>query len=207
MTTESVKGSIRFVFTGQEALHWRQLALRNDPEEVKKQFNETISEVIPDGIQADFDHFLGLDDGNANLVGVVDVSGSMGTTTGKRFFMPGLFFETRSKHPFTAESLRTVPIDVQFPKLEQEQVIYHLPPGYSAESLPQVTDVEWPAHAMMKIKSSTSGDTITIARLLAYNYTVLDSKEYSELHGFYQKAAAADQQQLVLTRAAIAKGN
>jgi hypothetical protein len=203
----SVKGSIRFVFTGQEALHWRQLALRNDPEEVKKQFNETISEVIPDGIQADFDHFLGLDDGNANLVGVVDVSGSMGTTTGKRFFMPGLFFETRSKHPFTAESLRTVPIDVQFPKLEQEQVIYHLPPGYSAESLPQVTDVEWPAHAMMKIKSSTSGDTIKIARLLAYNYTVLDSKEYSELHGFYQKAAAADQQQLVLTRVAIAKGN
>jgi hypothetical protein len=44
-------------------------------------------------------------------------------------------------------------------------------------------------------------------RLLAYNFTLLDPKEYSDLHDFYQKVAAADQQQLVLVRAPQARGN
>jgi hypothetical protein len=42
---------------------------------------------------------------------------------------------------------------------------------------------------------------VTITRTLAYNFAVLDPKEYSDLHDFYQKVAAADQQQLVLARA------
>ncbi len=36
---------------------------------------------------------------------------------------------------------------------------------------------------------------------MAYNFTLLDPKYYSDLHDFYQKVATADQQQLVLTRA------
>jgi hypothetical protein len=43
--------------------------------------------------------------------------------------------------------------------------------------------------------------------LLAHNYTLLDPKDYNDLHGFYQKVATADQQQLVLTRTTAAKGN
>ena len=43
-----------------------------------------------------------------------------------------------------------------------------------------------------------------IARSLAYNFTLLEQKDYNELHDFYQKVATADQQQLVLTRAAQA---
>jgi len=43
--------------------------------------------------------------------------------------------------------------------------------------------------------------------VLAYNFVILDSKNYSDLHDFYQKVAAADQQQLVLTRTPIAHGN
>jgi hypothetical protein len=35
----------------------------------------------------------------------------------------------------------------------------------------------------------------------------LPSKDYGDLHDFYQKVATADQQQLVLTRAQVAKGN
>jgi hypothetical protein len=35
--TGSVKGTVRMVMTGQDALHWRQLTLENDEEEVKKQ--------------------------------------------------------------------------------------------------------------------------------------------------------------------------
>ena len=58
----SVTGTVRFEMTGPTALHWRQLVLENDEEEVKKQFNESLNADLPDGAQADFDHFTGLED-------------------------------------------------------------------------------------------------------------------------------------------------
>jgi len=108
----NVKGTARFIFTGQEALHWRQLALKNDEAEVKKQFIESIHADLPDGVQAEFDHFLGLDEYNSNLMAFVTVSGGLGTATGKHFFLPEQFFEAHAKHPFVAQDKRTTPIDV-----------------------------------------------------------------------------------------------
>ena len=202
-----VKGTVRFMMTGQEALHWRQLTLENDEAEVKKQFNESMRDYLPDGVQADFDHFLGLDDYNRGLMGIVQVSGSLGAVTGKHFFLPALFFESRAKHPFVALDKRAIPIDAHFPKFEQDDVTYHLPPGFSVESAPQPTNIAWPNRAMLKIGFGVKDGSVEVGRVLAYNYTVLDPKEYSDLHDFYQKVATADQQQLVLTRALAAKGN
>ncbi len=206
--TGNVTGSIRFVLSGGEALHWRQLALENDTDEVKKQFNESIRDSIPDGILGDFDHFLALDDYNANLIAVVKVSGNMGSATGKRFFMPGLFFESRAKHPFVAEEKRQIPVDLRYPKLEEDQVTYYLPSGVQAESLPQATSLTWPDHTVMQIKAILKGNSVVVGRALIYNYTVLSPTDYSSLHDFYQKVATADQQQIVLTRTSLAaKGN
>lgn len=206
-TDGSVKGTVRFVMTGQEALRWRQLSIKDDTDEVKKQFNESMRAYLPDGVQADFDHFLALDDYNNNLMGFVQVSGNLGASTGKRFFLPGLFFESHSKHPFVAEDKRTIPIDVLYPKKDDDDVTYHLPPGYSIESTPQVNTLTWPKHAMLKIFSSHMTDAIQISRNMVYNYTLLDPKDYADLHDFYQKVATADQQQLVLTRTQVAQGN
>jgi hypothetical protein len=203
----SVKGIVRFIMTGPEALYWRQLALENDEEEVKKQFNESMRAYLPEGVQADFDHFLGLSDYELYLMGIVNVSGNIGSTTGKHFFLPGLFFESRAKHPFVAQDKRIIPIDVHYPEFDQDEVTYNLPPGFTVESAPQDTSNTWPDHATLKIHSTAKGGSVTVLRNLAYNFTLLDPKEYPNLHDFYLKVAAADQAQLVLTRAPVAKGN
>jgi hypothetical protein len=203
----SVKGSIRYIMTGPEALHWRQLALQNDPDEVKKRFNESIRGDMPDGADVDFDHFLALDEYESNLMAIVKVSGTIATATGKHFFLPGLFFESRAKHPFVSQDKRTIPIDVHYPSMTQDEVVYHLPPGFTVESAPQPTALSWPNHAMLKISSVAKDSDVTVSRVFAHNYALLDSKEYGDLHDYYQKIAAADQQQLVLTRAPAAKGN
>jgi hypothetical protein len=201
-------GSVRFVMSGPEALRWRQLTLENDEDEVKKQFNEFIQGQFPDGVQADFDHFLGLDDYTSNLLAIIKVSGSLGTATGKHVFLPGLFFESRAKHPFVAQDKRLTPIDVHYPLLEQDDVTYHLAPGFAVESLPPTTPALWPDHAFLKIAAKSQGDAVSVGRVLVYNYTVLGPKDYANLHDFYQKVATADQQPLVLTRSAVvAKGN
>ena len=202
--SSNVTGSVRFIMTGEEALYWRQLLLENDEEEVKKQFNESMRAYVPDGVEADFDHFLGLDDYSSNLIGIVKVSGNMGSVTGKRFFLPGLFFESRAKHPFVTEDKRLIPIDVHYPKLVQDEVTYHLPPGYEVEGTPQATSLSWPDHAALKIGAHASGGNVAVQRAMAYNYTLLDQSDYAALHDFYQKVATADQQQLVLVRSAVA---
>ena len=203
----ALEGTVRFVMTGPDALYWRQIALENDQEEVKKKFNESVRDEFPDGVQADFDHFLSLDDYNVNLVATVKVSGSIGNSTGKHVFLPELFFESHAKHPFVAQDKRTTPIDVHYARMESDDVTYHLPPGYTIESVPQAASASWPDHALLKIGSRLTSDGINVARNFAYNYTLLGPQDYPSVHDFYQKVATADQQQLVLTRAQIAKGN
>jgi hypothetical protein len=210
--TGSVKGAAAFIMTGQDALYWRQLLLKNDEEEVKKQFNESMRDNFPEGVQTDFDHFQGLDDPAAILSAYIRVSGSLGIVTGKHLLLPGLFFESRARHPFVAQDKRLTPIDFHFARFEQDNVTVHLPTGYSVESAPQNTDTAWPEHALLRIQTAAKGDTVMIVRVFARNFAMLDPKEYSNLHDFYLKIATADQQQLVLTKSPVApapapKGN
>lgn len=201
----NVTGEMRIVMRGAVALEWRQLSLQNDPEEVKKQFNESVENDLPQGVRTEFDHFLGMDDYESNLVATLKVSGTLGASTGKHMFLPGLFFETRAKHPFVAEQ-RTIPIDVQYPRMETDDVIYNLPAGYTAESAPR-SDVTWPSFAVLKIDSKTQPGSVEVARTFGRGFTLLGPEAYNNLHDFYSKLATADQQQIVLDRTAVAKGN
>ena len=203
----AVTGTVRFVMSGADALHWRQLALENDQDEMKKRFNESIQDNLPDGVQADFDHFLGLDDYNSNLMALVKVTGNIGTATGKHFFLPGLFFQARAKHPFAAQDKRLTPVDVHYAKTEQDEVTYHLPAGFTLESPPQPADASWPNHAALKTVVSPTQDGTTVTRTLVYNFVLLAPSDYPSLHDFYQKVATADQQQLVLAKSPAPKGN
>jgi len=203
----NLKGTARFTMAGQEALHWRQLALENDQEEVKKQFSESMRDSLPDGVSADFDHFLGLDDSTVNLIGFVKISGNLATATGKHLFLPGLFFESQAKHPFVAQDIRLTPVDVHYAKMLQDDVIYHLPSSFTVESAPKTDDLSWPGYATLKIGSTMNANSVEVIRAFVQNFALLDPKVYNDLHDFYLKVAAADQQQLVLTRATAGKGN
>jgi hypothetical protein len=91
--------------------------------------------------------------------------------------------------------------------MTQDEVVYHLPAGYTVESTPKTSDVTWPNHALLRIASDAKENTVKIQRAFIRNFTLLDSKEYNDLHDLYLKVAAADQQQLVLTRVKTEKGN
>lgn len=199
-----VSGTAEIQMSGAYALYWRQLALENSEDEVRKQFNEELREQLPEGAEAELDHFLQIDDPDSNLVAIVKIGGNMGSATGKRIFLPGLFFETRAKHPFVAQEKRITPIDVHFPMMETDQVLYHLPAGYTVENAPS-GDISWPGYGRMRITSNSQENSLLVARVLVRSFTILNSNVYNELRDFYLKVAAADQQQIVLTRAAAGK--
>jgi len=204
--TGAVKGTVRFILSGQEALRWRHVALRNDENETRKQFNEWVADVLPKGVEGEFDHFLGLDKYESQLVAIVHVSGPAGTATSKRVFLPALFFESNGKHPFASAETRITPVDLHYPFTTREETVYHLPEGFALESAPQTAGIPWQGHALMKITVQPGKGAVTVDRDFIMGLAILAPADYSALHDFYQRMATVDQQQIVLTRAPVAKG-
>jgi len=203
----SVSGTVRVVMTGPEALYWRQLSLENDPDEVKKQFNAAIKELLPESLTSEFDSFVGFEDYTGSLIGNLKVSGSLGSVTGKHFILSGLLFESRAHLPFVAQEKRETPIDMHFPRVEEDDVTYHLPPGYTLETPPSNASAGWQGHALMSTTFNATGNSVNALRSLIYIFTVLEPSQYPDLHNFFLKVATADQTQLVLTRDTTTKGN
>ncbi len=195
----TLTGHINVIMTGQRALHWRQAALEEDDTELKKQFDrEELEQHLPEGVEAHVDHFLSMNDPYTNLIAVVNLKGSVGTATAKRLILPGLFFETRARVPFVNEEKRLEPVDMHYGDRETDQITYHVPDGVTVEGAPQDSSISWPGHAVFIVKSKTEPTQITIANSLARAFTEAKPEEYQDLRGFYQKVAAADQEQLVL---------
>ncbi|MGA3160793.1 MAG: DUF3857 domain-containing protein [Terracidiphilus sp.] len=204
----ALTGVFRFDFTGQEALYWRQQAVINDEDEVKKQFDTWLESIFPEGVEAHIDHFNGLADPDQKLIASIKAQGSFGAATSKRLMLPAFIFETRGAQPFVAQEKRSQLVDMHYGEIVTDQVTYHLPDGFTVEGAPQDAQVSWPQHANLMIKTVSAPGKVTIARSLARAFTFAKPEEYNDLRGFYQKVAAADQAQLVLTKTASAgKGN
>lgn len=184
---------------GEEALRWRQDALRHDGEKAQRDFEKAMQSRVPDSVHVKMDGFDALTDPTANLVATLDVSGTMGTATGKRLIVPAAFFEADVKPPFAAET-RQNPIDMRYPYAEQDEVTVTLGPGLSLESLPQGKAIPMAKGGEYKSAYSQTGGSYTAVRLLALGNTIFTQKDYPMLRGFFQGAAAQDQEQLVLRR-------
>jgi len=203
----STTANFRFVMSGQDALFWRQEALRVDTDELKKRYDNWLRTITPDGMEAHVDHFLGLEDPSMKLMAVVKADGTLGTVTSKRILLPGFFFESRSAHPFIDEDKRLEPVDMHYGDEITDEVTYHLPTTVTVEGAPTPAQIPWPNHAAFGTKTVSKPGEITVARQLARAFTFVKPDEYQELRGFYQKIAAADQQQLVLIESQTGKGN
>jgi hypothetical protein len=204
---DAIDATLRFGMVGQKALYWRQQALQNDEDEVKKQFDQSIADTVPDGVEAHVDHFIALDDPNQPLVAIVKAHGTIGVATSRRLLVPGLLLEARGAHPFIAHDKRITPIDMHYAELVTDDVTYSLPPGLSLESAPQTGEIIWQSHAVLAIKTKSDPGHVTITRTFARGFTFAPTTDYQALREFYQKIATADQQQVVLTHTPAISGN
>ena len=199
-----IAGTVNILMNGPVALYWRQLSLTSDQEEVKKQFNESLHDLLPQGVTGEVNRFQGLDSYATNLLVVVKVSGSLGTTIGKRLILPGFFFSTGGHTQFVAEEKREAAVDLHYTEQVIDDAIYHLPAGYMVESAPQPSQLPWPDHAALVVKTAPGPGVIDIKHIFARAFVLLDPKEYPALRDYYQKIAATDQQQLVLAPGVLA---
>jgi hypothetical protein len=195
----NISGEVRVIMTVQEALRWRQESLEYDDAELKKDFDRGLEQIMPEGVEGHVDHFLSMKDPDSALMAVVDVKGALGTATAKRLLLPGFFFDSHGHLPFVSQEKRQEAVDMHYGDREAEQITYHLPAGTKVEGAPADSNIPWTAHAAYVTKTITKPDEVTIARTFARAFSQAKPDEYQDLRGFYQKIAAADQQQLVLT--------
>lgn len=204
----SVSGKLQFGMAGQEALRWRQQALREDEDALNKNFDAWLTTQLPAGVQAHVTRFAKLDDATADLAAYATVSGVPGTATSKRLLLPASFFAHSEDQGFIAQPDRQLPVDMHYASVYKDGVLFHLPAGFGLETAPPATSVPWTGYAVYQMKSTPNGNDLTVTRTLARAFTLLQPDEYSPMRDFYQKVQASDQQQIVLTNGGSAqKGN
>jgi Domain of Unknown Function with PDB structure (DUF3857)/Transglutaminase-like superfamily len=192
-----VNGLIYESMTGADALHWRQAALTGDEAGLKKQFEEQVQRSMPPGIQVKTNHFVGLTDFTTPLMAILNVSGTLGTQTGKHLFMPAVFFEAGNA-PMFAQTQRENPVDLHYPYMVHDEFQLTLPPNITVESLPQGGDVPFVPNADCIVKFVPKDNGFAYGRLLRLANFIYKPTEYSSLRSFYQKVSADDQEQVAL---------
>jgi transglutaminase-like putative cysteine protease len=192
-----IRGDIRFIFTGTGALRWREFALRNDEEALKQELEQTVQRQMPAGIEVKADHLLGLTDWQTNFQCVFKVSGSMGTATSKRVFLPAMFFAGTEPALFTLDK-REMPVDLRYAYALRDLVTIKLPPALQVESLPKDAEIVFPQMALYKAKFGKNGNEITSERTMVLGNPIYRAEEYPQLKDFYQKVNAKDKETEVL---------
>lgn len=198
-------GYIRITMTGTEALRWRHAVLRSDEEEVKKDFEDDLQRTMPSGVEVKTNHFVGLRDYSTALLVQVDVSGTLGTATGKRVFLPAVFFEASAKPLFVQEK-RENAVDLHYPYTMHDEFSLKLPAGVTAESVPKESAVPFSPNGDYIAKFVVQDNTFAYGRLLRLANPFYKVSEYPGLRSFYQKTGADDQEQVVLKAGAAPSG-
>jgi hypothetical protein len=201
-----VEGTVKVGYTGDPALAWRQRALTQDEDEVKKEIEEGMRDMLPGGLTVTLDKALDLDDPTKQLVTSFQVHGPLATTTSKRLFVPMEIFEAQER-PLFAEAKRETPIYFHYGYQDVDQVSLTYPASMEVESAPKLEEVKMRDLALAREGSSVKGNTITMVRTFAMGPIIFKVEEYDELRSFYAKVNHKDQEQAILKAGTHAAGN
>jgi Domain of Unknown Function with PDB structure (DUF3857)/Transglutaminase-like superfamily len=193
----TIHGTITVTMTGNEALHWRQEFLRTDEAALKKAFEDDMQPDLPPGVLVKTTDLAHVDDPTQPLVVTMDVTGSMGTKTGHRVFLPGTFFEAQSKAEFAPER-RESPVYIHYPYSIEDQVHYMLPSNAAVESVPPDAQIPFASNGDFIEKYRNGGTTVAYGRRLRIANILYEASDYPALRNFFQEVSAQDQSQMVV---------
>lgn len=194
----TLHGVITVKMTGAPALEWRQRALHSDEAEVTKEFENKLRAELPMGVDAHLTHFVGLADWKSVLAAQFEVSGAMGTVTGKRVILPSSFFQEAKDNPNFSSSTRQTAIYLQYAYARQDTVSIALPHNLEIESIPQDMKLPFPNNGLYSANYALKDNTYTATRLIILANFLFQPSDYSALRDFYQKINGEDQEQAIL---------
>jgi hypothetical protein len=196
-------GTVRIVMTGSDALRWRQDALLTDVEAVKKDFRDTMAAPLPSTVTLQLTSLGPLDNGEAPLTATFDVTGTIGTRTGKRSFLPASFFEAEARPRF-ASATRQNPVYLYYTLTMEDDVTLTLPAAATLESIPKDGAAAFSSNLDFDESYQGKQNVCHVQRREKLAQILVQKKDYPSLRDFFQKISAQDQQQLVVLTAPAA---
>ncbi len=197
-STGFVNGTVKILMNGPAALDLRQFNLTHDSAEVKRQIADGLRAILPPVLSAEVEQLQGLDSSTGFVSATAKVSGQLGKIAGARVLLPAFPFSASKQTRFVSEEKRELAIDLHYAEQSIDDVIYRLPAGMSAESVPPPNQLSWPDHAALVTRPVSNAGSVDIKHIFARAFLLLEPKDYSSLRDFYQKIASNDQQELVL---------
>lgn len=196
-------GQVSTSYTGAAALEWRHEVLRGDETSLKESLRTNMEHLLPAGIDIKVTKIENLTEYEQPLKVTFQMTGAIGSSTGKRLLVTGDLFETNSKPKFP-EAKRELPVDLRYPSAGQDVVRLTLAPGMVVESSPAPVKNEAKGIGLYSTEVATTPASITLRRNFIVGVTALGSKDYADLRDFYGKADAKDREPVVLTRSGAA---
>jgi hypothetical protein len=198
---DALKGTVTITYRGQEALV-RRLANYNDDEAAtKKSLEGSMKRYFPEGATVSLKKVTGMKSGDAEIVAEYDVElPNTGSFAGSRAMIPLSVFHVSGKNPF-APAERKSAVYFEYPSLEEEEITLAVPSGYGVETMPNPAEIN--AGAIVYVnRCEHKGAALHYTRRMLIDSMYFPREQYSGLRAVFSKITAADQEQVVLRKAA-----
>jgi hypothetical protein len=196
-------GKIDLEFSGAAALGWRQRALRGDEESLRQALEQNLRAMVPKSVEVKVAEIKDLDEYEKPLAVSFDVTGTMGTPTGKRLVMPVDLFTAGETATFPQEK-RDTAIYFNYPETVQDALRVNFAEGFAVEATPADGKFTLPSRALYAMNTTSAPTSFTTRRTFVIGDFVFVPTEYSMLRGFYSQFEAKDQESVVLKTATAA---
>jgi hypothetical protein len=196
----TAKGTVAMAWAGEEALVRRLSALKTDVAGRKKDLEDEMRALLPEGAIVKLETSTGWDDGEGQLNATFNVEiPAYATATGKRMLVPRDVFATRSRQPF-AHGDRKNPVYFEFPFYSMDETTFTYPTGFQLDKVSDAQPVQT-EFSFYHIQHTSRGNTVTVARDFAMAGIGFQQTQYPELRKFFSGVTSGDSDPLVLTAA------
>lgn len=190
-------GTINLSFEGQEAASWRQRALTGDEESLRTGLREAVEEMIPKTLSVKVQTIDNVADYSKPLKVTFDVSGAIGSVTGKRIVLPIDIFTVNDHATFTQEK-RDIPVYFHFPQMVQDAQRINFPANLQIEGVPPDAKLGVDGFSAFNRTAETGATFVTIRRNFLYGGIMVPVELYPKLRTFYSDFQAKDKESIVL---------
>ena len=194
-----VKGTVKITYNGERALV-RRLAGRNDDEaKNKKTMEDDAKAWLPGGSTVKLKSYGPLKGSDEPLVAELDVEmPNLGSFAGSRVLLPLSVFSESAKNPLAVEK-RKHDMYYEYERQTDDEVVLHIPEGYSIEAVPQGLSNNLGA-LIFKTTWSRDAQSVTFKRTLSVHTLAIARTSYPQVRSFYTRVSTADQDNLILKK-------
>jgi hypothetical protein len=195
-----ITGKIDLGFQGADAVEWRHRALSGDEESLNHALRTHLEDMVPRSLQVKVGKIENVEDYEQPLKVRYDVTGTLGTHTGKRVILPSDVFLSGESAPF-ADEKRQQAVYFHFPRYVQDAQRINLPATMSVEAVPDTARLDLPRQEIYALSVVGDAKGFTTRRNYVQGELLVLPKDYDNLRKFYAQFESKDHESVVLKAA------